>query len=240
MLDQIDSYFNKPIELHETAEGLSHHIKINSDSWGFTLWNSKDVSFNPTNIVQENEKLLLEVQSDLINNRITTARPKKFEAMDNVILLQGIKESIDRDIGAVSTQLDYCSIGSSSTSEAESQTDLQSEFTDTAYSRKRFSTVGSRSRVNQTMKLGMLWDDSSFDATPRTIKEAGVNWASTGTLKELYQLTLYWMLEISLWSRLTNCKRTEHFDSTYWKLDRAYCICRKFGFNYLWSRNFVS
>jgi hypothetical protein len=183
MLDQIDSYFNKPIELHETAEGLSHHIKINSDSWGFTLWNSKDVSFNPTNIVQENEKLLLEVQSDLINNRITTARPKKFEAMDNVILLQGIKESIDRDIGAVSTQLDYCSIGSSSTSEAESQTDLQSEFTDTAYSRKRFSTVGSRSRVNQTMKLGMLWDDSSFDATPRTIKEAGVNWASTGTLK---------------------------------------------------------
>ena len=72
--------------------------------------------------------------------------------------------------------MDYCSIGSNSTSEAESQTDLQSEFTDSAYSRKRFSTIGSRSRVNQTMKLGMLWDDSSFDSTPRTIKESGVHW----------------------------------------------------------------
>ena len=183
MLDQIDSYFKKPDSLHETAQGLSHHIKINSDSWGFTLWDGKDVSFNPTNIVDENERLLLEVQNDLLNNRITTARPKKFEAMDNVILLQGIKESIDRDIGSVSSQLDYCSIGSSSTSEAESQTDLQTEFTDSAYSRKRFSTQGSRARVNQTMKLGMLWDDSSFDSTPRTIKEAGVHWAVSGTTK---------------------------------------------------------
>jgi hypothetical protein len=183
MLDQIDSYFNKPKTLHETAEGLSHHIKINADSWGFTLWDGKDVSFNPTNIVQENEKLLSEVQNDLVNNRITTARPKKFESMDNVILLQGIKESIDRDIGAVSTQLDYCSIGSNSTAEAESQTDLQTEFTDSAYSRKRFSTQGSRSRVSQTMKLGMLWDDSSFDSTPRTIKESGVHWAVSGTTK---------------------------------------------------------
>jgi|TARA_R110002074_G_scaffold344668_1_gene515044 hypothetical protein len=183
MLDHIDNYFNKPKLLHETAQGLSHHIKINADSWGFTLWNGNDVSFNPTNIVQENERLLLEVQNDLLNNRITTARPKKFESMDNVILLQGIKESIDRDIGAVSSELDYCSVGSNSTAEAESQTDLQTEFTDTAYARKRFSTQGSRSRVNQTMKLGMLWDDSSFDATPRTIKEAGVHWAVTGTTK---------------------------------------------------------
>lgn len=183
MLDHIDNYFNKPKLLHETAQGLSHHIKINADSWGFTLWNGNDVSFNPTNIVQENERLLLEVQNDLLNNRITTARPKKFESMDNVILLQGIKESIDRDIGSVSSELDYCSVGSNSTAEAESQTDLQTEFTDTAYARKRFSTVGSRSRVNQTMKLGMLWDDSSFDATPRTIKEAGVHWAVTGTTK---------------------------------------------------------
>ena len=183
MLDQINSYFNKPKVLHETAEGLSHHIKINSDSWGFTLWDGKDVSFNPTNIVQENEKLLLEVQNDLMNNRITTARPKKFESMDNVILLQGIQESMDRDIGSASTQLDYCSLGSNSTAEAESQTDLQAEFTDSAYSRKRFSTTGTRSRINQTIKLGMMWDDSSFDATPRTIKEAGVHWAATGTTK---------------------------------------------------------
>ena len=183
MLDQIDSYFNKPEALHETAKGLSHHIKINADSWGFTQWDSKDVSFNPTNIIEENEKLLLEVQNDLVNNRITTARPKKFEAMDNVILLQGIQESIDRDLGSASTILDYCSIGSSGTAEAESQTDLLAEFSDSAYARKRFSTIGSHLRVNQTMKLGMLWDDSVFDATPRTVRESGVHWASSGAGK---------------------------------------------------------
>jgi hypothetical protein len=33
------------------------------------------------------------------------------------------------------------------------------------------------------MKLGMLWDDSSFDSTPRTIKESGVHWAVSGTTK---------------------------------------------------------
>jgi hypothetical protein len=183
MLDHINNYFNKPGLLHETAQGLSHHIKINADSWGFTLWNGSEVSLNPTDIVNENEKLLLEVQNDLLNNKVTTSRPIKFQSMDNVILLQGIKESIDRDIGVSSTDLDYCSIGTNSTSEAESQTDLQTEFTDTAYSRKQFSTIGSKSRVSQTMKLGMLWDDTSFDSTPVTIRESGVHWASTGTLK---------------------------------------------------------
>ena len=169
--------------LKAEAEDLSHHIKLHKDHWGFSSWHAGSVSFNPSQIVEQTEKLLSENLNDVINGLNTTTRPKKFESLNNVILLQGIKESIDRDIGAVSTSLDYCSLGSSSTSEAESQTDLQAEFSDTAYSRKRFSTTGTRDRVSQTMKLGMMWDDSSFDATPRTIREAGVHWASTGTAK---------------------------------------------------------
>jgi hypothetical protein len=163
-------------KLHADASELSHHIKLHKDHWGFSSWHADSISFNPSQIVEQTEKLLSENLNDLINGLNTTTRPKKFESLNNVILLQGIKESIDRDIGVVSTDLDWCSLGTNSTAEAESQTDLQAEFTDTAYARKVFSTAGSRSRVNQTMKLGMLWTGTSFDSLPVTIKEAGVHW----------------------------------------------------------------
>jgi hypothetical protein len=169
--------------IQEQAKELSHHIKMSKDSWSFTSWKSGSITFNPSHIVEENEKLITENLNDLVNGLNTTTRPKKFESMNNVILLQGIKESIDRDIGAVATDLDWCSLGTSSTAEAESQTDLQTEFTDTAYARKVFSTAGSRSRTNQTMKLGMLWTSASFDAVPVTIREAGVHWHLSDTSK---------------------------------------------------------
>lgn len=163
-------------DVMKQASKLSHHFKLHSDLWGFTMWNKDDVSINPSRVIEENEQLLHENLNDLVNGLNTTCRPKKFEALDNVILLQGIKQSIDRDIGAASTSLNWSSLGTSSTAEAEAQTDLQSEFSDTAYARKVFSSAGVRQRVNQTMKLGMLWDDSSFDSPPVTIREAGVHW----------------------------------------------------------------
>jgi len=169
--------------LKAEAEDLSHHIKLHKDHWGFSSWHAGSVSFNPSQIVEQTEKLLSENLNDVINGLNTTTRPKKFESLNNVILLQGIKESIDRDIGAVSTELNWSSIGTSATSESESQTDLQTEFTDSAYARKVFSTGGSRNRVNQTMKLGMLWDDTSFDSVPVTIREAGVHWHLSGASK---------------------------------------------------------
>ena len=182
LLNELDDYFSVPTTLHRNAMTLSHHVKLHKDFWGFTLWNEKDVGYlSPTHIIEQNHRLLEENYNDLINGLNTTVRPTKFESLTNVILLQGIKESIDRDIGAVSSVLNWNSLGSSSTAESESQTDLQSPFTDAAYARKVFSTAGSRTRVNQTMKLGMLWDISSFDASPRTIRESGVHWGLTGT-----------------------------------------------------------
>ena len=169
--------------IQEQAKELSHHIKMSKDSWSFTSWKTGSISFNPSHIVEENEKLITENLNDLVNGLNTTIRPKKFESLNNVILLQGIKESIDRDIGVSSTSLDWNSLGTSSTAESESQTDLVTEFTDTAYARKVFSTVGSRSRNNQTMKLGMLWTSSSFDSVPVTVREAGVHWHLTDASK---------------------------------------------------------
>jgi len=182
LLFELKKYLEYPEYIKFSAANLSHHIKIHGDIWGFTMWKAGDVSLNPHNVIKENEKLLNELYNDLINNSVTTSRPINFEAPQNVILIQGMQESIDRDINASASDLDFSGLGNSSTAEAESQTDLQAEFTDTAYARKVFSTAGSRARLNQTMKLGMLWDDSSFDATPRTIKEAGVFWNLTASL----------------------------------------------------------
>lgn len=176
LLKELADFTSQADKLHNEAQELSHHIKLHKDHWGFTSWHAGSVSFNPSHIVEQSDQLLNENLNDLINGLNTTVRPKKFESLNNVILLQGIKESIDRDIGAVSTDLDYCSIGTSATAESESQTDLQAEFSDAAYARKQFSTGGSRNRVNQTMKLGMLWDDTSFDSVPVTIRESGVHW----------------------------------------------------------------
>ena len=183
LFKELTDFNTQGAQLHETAEDLSHHIKLHKDHWGFTSWHAGSITFNPTRVVEQSEQIMKENLNDLESGLNTTVRPKKFESLNNVILLQGIKESIDRDIGAVATSLDWNSLGSSSTAEAESQTDLQTEFTDTAYARKVFSSAGSRSRVNQTMKLGMLWTSASFDTVPVTIREAGVHWALTGTTK---------------------------------------------------------
>jgi len=176
LLFELKRYLEYPEFMKFTASNLSPHIKLHSDIWGFTMWKAGDVSLNPYAVIKENEKLLKELYNDLVNDKVTTPRPAKFEAPFNVILLQGMRESIDRDINVSATDLDFSSLGNSSVAELETQTDLTAEFTDTAYARKQFSTVGTRSRVNQTMKLGMLWDDTSFDATPRTIKESGIHW----------------------------------------------------------------
>ena len=174
-MDVID-YLSSQSDLQDAAEQVSRHINLRKNIWAFTLWKGDTVNINPHSVTKDNEKLLLEWAADIDNHSNKGISPIKFEGNDNVILLQGIKESIDRDINASSTDLDWSSLGNDSTAESESQTDLTAEFSDSNYARKVFSTGGSRSRVNQTMKLGMLWDDTSFDATPRTIKEAGIHW----------------------------------------------------------------
>jgi len=180
---EINDFLDDGQRLKDIAKDVSKHIKLHKNIWGFTQWKAGDVSFDRTKIIDQNEKLLKEWAIDLDNNTHKSVEPIKFEGNENVILIQGIKESIDRDIGAVSTDIDYSSLGTSSTAESESQTDLQAEFGDTAYARLRFSTVGQRTRVNQTAKYGMLWDDSSFDSVPVSIKEAGAHWHLSDALK---------------------------------------------------------
>jgi hypothetical protein len=150
----------------------SRHIRFGISNWTVSKWNENEVSFNPRNIISEHEKILSE-------NPKTSVLPSKIEHSNNVILTQGLTESAKRDAGISSTSVDYVSLGTSSTAEAESQTDLQAELSGSPYVRKQCSTQGSRAVVGVIAKYGMLFtttDVPSASSIPITIKEAGLHW----------------------------------------------------------------
>lgn len=150
----------------------SRHIRFGISNWTVSKWNENEVSFNPRNIISEHEKILSE-------NPKTSVLPSKIEHSNNVILTQGLTESAKRDAGISSTSVDYISLGTSSTAEAESQTDLQAELSGSPYVRKQCSTQGSRAVVGVIAKYGMLFtttDVPSASSIPITIKEAGLHW----------------------------------------------------------------
>ena len=180
-ISDVDRFLTADEMFQEYAAPLSKHVKLSTNLWGFTLWKKGDVSIRPNHVLKDNMTLLEEYRQDLINGTNRSAKPKKFEIPVNIILINGMKQSIDRDIGVVTTTIDWASLGSSSTAELESHTDLQAEFTDTNYDRKQISTGGSRQRINQTAYYAMLWDDTDFDAFPRSVNEAGLHWHATNS-----------------------------------------------------------
>ena len=163
--------------LEKLSKGSSRHIKFSGNEWYVGQFHRNDIEFKPGHTLNAQiEKYILEQIEDDINGTNKTVRPVKQLYSDNVVLNQGIQESIDRDIGASSTALDYASLGTSSTAEDITQTDLQTELTDTAYARKQFSVVGTRTRNLQTAVWAVLWDETDLDSPPTTIKEAGIHW----------------------------------------------------------------
>ena len=148
------------------------HIRFGISNWTISKWNEDEISFNPRNIIKEHEKILSE-------NPKTSVLPSKIEHSNNVILTQGLTESAKRDAGLASTAIDYVSLGTSSTAESESQTDLQAELSGSPYVRKQCSTQGARAVVGVVAKYGMLFtttDVPSASSIPITIKEAGLHW----------------------------------------------------------------
>ena len=171
------------INLADAAKNLSRHISLQKDEWYVSKWRADDVQFNPRRLNEQLEKISLERFYDYQNGTHKTAHPVQEEYVDNVLLNIGLQESIDRDIGVSSTTIDWLSLGTSATAEAVTQTDLQAELTDTAYSRKQLSVDGSRSRASQTAVYAALWDDSSLDSTPKTIWETGLHWHASDASK---------------------------------------------------------
>ena len=150
----------------------SRHIRFGISNWTISKWNENEVSFNSNNIIKEHEKILSE-------NPKTSVLPSKIEHSNNVILTQGLTESAKRDAGLVSTAIDYVSLGTDGTAEAESQTDLQAELSGSPYVRKQLSVAGARAVVGVVAKYGMLFTTSdvpSASSIPITIREAGLHW----------------------------------------------------------------
>jgi hypothetical protein len=160
------------MDIDNLINNNSKHIRFGISNWTVSKWKKGEVSFNPTNIIKEHEKILSE-------NPKTSVLPSKIERSNNVILTQGLTESAKRDAGLSSTSVDYISLGTSSTAESESQTDLQTELSGSPYVRKQCSTVGSRAVVGVIAKYGMLFTTSNVPSSasiPLTIKEAGLHW----------------------------------------------------------------
>ena len=154
----------------------TEHIATKHDVWTVSGWKENEVQFKGSHIIDQIEKLQLEIANDLVNNKNTTPRPTYFENVDNVLTLIGLTESAKRDTGEVSTTLTHNSIGTGSTAATESDTDLETEDTGGSYARQAYATAGQRKVASQTAKYGMVWDDSVVSAAGVVITESGVHW----------------------------------------------------------------
>jgi len=157
------------------APGVDH-ISHQSDMWTLSKWNEDEVQFNRSHILDDIEKLQLEISNDLINDKVTSPRPEQFINTYNVITLIGLTESAKRDTGEVATSLTHNSIGTGTTSANESDTDLQTEDTGGSYARLGYAAAGQRKVASQTAKYGMLWNEFTVSAADVIITESGVHW----------------------------------------------------------------
>lgn len=182
------SFINKLSDAISSSKGISphpvniqykpgiNHISHKHDLWTISAWKENEVQLSRNHIIDDVEKLQLELANDLINNKNTTARPIYFENVDNVITLIGLTESVKRDTAETSTTLTHNSLGTSSTTASENDTDLTAEMSGGSYARLAYASVGQRKVASQTGKYGMLWDDTTVQSVPIDIKESGVHW----------------------------------------------------------------
>lgn len=171
------------IDEQKKFKRLPNHTMLKHDYWTLSGWKENDLGsyLNGGDIIDKIEKLEHELANDLENNLNTTARPHYFTVQENILTLIGLTQSAKRDTGEVSTTLDWVSLGTSSTAETENDTGLAAEDSGGSYARRQLSTNGTRKVVNQTAKYGVLFSDSMISAVPKTFKEAGLHWASSGS-----------------------------------------------------------
>jgi len=165
-----------PNPVSVSYEPGTEHIATKHDVWTVSGWKENEVQFKGSHIIDQIEKLQLEIANDLVNNKNTAPRPTYFENVDNVLTLIGLTESAKRDTGEVSTTLTHNSIGTGSTAATESDTDLETEDTGGSYARLAYASAGQRKVASQTAKYGMVWDDSTVSAAGVVITESGVHW----------------------------------------------------------------
>lgn len=177
---------NKTISVIDDQErfpSLKKHYMDKVDYWTLSGWREDDVGsyLRKGDIIDRIENLERELASDIENKRNTTPRPSYLQCEMNILTLIGLTESAKRDTGQVSTTINWISLGTSSTAESENDTGLGAEDSGAPYARKQLSVDGSRKVTNQTAKYGVLFDDGDISSVPKSINEAGLHWASSGS-----------------------------------------------------------
>ena len=153
--------------------------RTKTDNWIISGFKEDEIQFKKGHIIDQMEKYWKDLKNDLENKKNTIARPTYLDTASNVLTLIGLTESAKRDTNEVSTFLSHNSLGDSSTTPAEGDTDLTSEISggSPAYARKAFSGDGQAVVINQTAKYGMIWDDGDLQVAPAiSIKESGIHW----------------------------------------------------------------
>jgi hypothetical protein len=164
-----------PVKI-EFQPGIDH-VSHKADMWTMSMFKEGDVSFRDNHILDDMEKLQLDIANDLINGKNTAPRPEQMAVEFNVITSIGLTESAKRDTNEVSTFLSHSSIGTTSTAATESDTDLAAEDSGGSYARQAFTAATGQAKVaTQTAKYGMLWNDTLISAAPLIINEAGIHW----------------------------------------------------------------
>lgn len=171
----ISGYSPEPVDV-KYAPG-PEHIHTSHNVWTLSGWKENEVQFRNNHIIDDIEKLQTELYYDLVNDRVTTARPTYLQNTDNIGTLIGFTESAKRDTGETSTTLTHNSIGTGTTTATENDTDLETEDSGGSYARQAYSGAnGQRKVVNQTAKYGMKWDETVISAAGLIITESGVHW----------------------------------------------------------------
>lgn len=170
------------LDQQKSFHKLPQHTMLKEDYWTLSAWRENEAGFLMKGDILDNiEKLEKELANDLENNKNTTPRPKYFTVNRNILTLIGLTQSAKRDTAEVATSNDWVSLGTSSTAETENDTGLAAEDSGGSYARRQLSVNGSRKVTNQTAKYGVLFSDTMVSSVPKTFKEAGLHWASTGS-----------------------------------------------------------
>jgi len=178
MLDKLEDAINSA-KGKVKAPIIPPHWRASKDRWTITGWKENEIQFNRHKIIDEIEKIELQLYEDLMNHKNTIPRPIYLTNVDNIITNLGLNNSAGLDTGDHTNSNTHNSLGDDATTPAVGDTDLTSEISGgtPTYAKLAFDTDGQRKTVNQTAKYGMLWDDGDIDVTPAiSIKESGVHW----------------------------------------------------------------
>ena len=183
-----------------TATAIPYdHAEIRGDLWNIAKWNEKDFHNTLGNITYGKygnfASKLSQLHDELKRNPNTTLKPLQFTPRFNVLLLDGLTLSSQRDthsgagwtLNNYDNGVNWIGVGTDGTAESQSQTGLISAYG----SMKSFDASGQRTTINQTSTYNMLFSSTDL-TTPVSLQESALyNLITGGTGHARVQFPVY-------------------------------------------------